>query len=65
MVMYIIGTDPGTYASLETKGCAEMIEQVSTRGWNSTNLQWKRNPYQVLPLVGTPPPQNGKNIQTP
>ena len=36
MVKYVIRADPGTYAHLESKSSAKMIERVPTRGCNPT-----------------------------
>ena len=39
--MYVIHTDPDTYAHLEYKSFEKMIEYVPTGGCNTTTPQWK------------------------
>ena len=44
MVTYVICTYPDTYANLEPKSCAKIIEQVPAQGWVFTTPQWKKEP---------------------
>ena len=44
MVKYVIRTDLGTYAHLESKSCAKMIEHAPAGGWNPTTPQRKKEP---------------------
>ena len=61
MVTYAIHTDPGTYAHLEPKSFEKMIEQVPTRGWNSTTPQWKKEPLSSPARCWKPTTPQQKN----
>ena len=64
MFTYAIRIDLGTYAHLEPKSCAKMIEQVPAWDWSYTTPNGNKEPYQVPPGVVSTPTHNGKRIRT-